>query len=177
MNRYDDDLRIRLRKAAFLLMNLFLIGALSLAQKPSLPKTKTVSIKGRPLAGVDYLTGFLKGGLGDRYEVFVFGVDPSNHDGSITPVKVMYRFFQSESALPDSFLDVAKHYELQVVREPNCDETVQSLSYQKNTDERGRPIASSYILHPLTGIPQGILKPDLMLPCYVLRPGRYKMLE
>jgi len=177
LDRQNNKQRIRFYKAACLLTSLFLIGVLSLAQKPALPKTKTVSLKGRPLAGVDYLTGFLRGGLGDRYEVFVFGVDPSNRGSSIAPVKVMYRFFQSESALPDSFFDASKRYELEVVRAPDCDETVQSLSYQKNTDDTGKPLASTYILRPLTGTPQNVLKPDLMLPCYVLRPGRYKMLE
>jgi hypothetical protein len=162
----------------FLLAGLVLAGTLVLAQKPSLPKEKRVSIKGRPLASVAYLTGFLRGGFGDHYEVFVFGLESKSHDNSLVPVKVMYKFFyKTESALPDAFLDASKRYQLQVIREPNCDETLESLSYQKNADTTGKPLPSSYILQPLTGAPKEVLKSDMVLPCYVLRPGKYKALE
>ena len=168
-------MRIDWRRAVLLPMCAFLIGQLA-AEKPSLSKQRRASVRGRTLAGVD-LTGFLRGGLGDRYEVFVFGSESSNQIDSITPIKVMYRFFQSEPALPDSFLDTSKRYELQVIREPNCDETVQSLSYQKNMDATGKPLPSTYILRPLDGSPKDILKPDLVLPCYILHAGNYKVLK
>jgi hypothetical protein len=178
MNPRNKRWGIRFYQVGFLLVGLVLTGVLLLAQKPSLPKEKTVSIKGRPLAGVAYLTGYLRGGLGDHYEVFVFGLESKSRDGSLVPVKVMYRFFyKTESALPDAFLDASKRYQLQVIREPNCDETVESLSYQKNSDPTGKPLPSSYILQPLTGAPKEVLKSDLVLPCYVMRPGKYKTLE
>jgi hypothetical protein len=53
---------------------------------------------------------------------------------------------------------------------------VQNLSYQKNTDETGKPLPSTYILHPLDGASTDVLKPDSTLPCYILRPERYKLL-
>ena len=177
MYRRDNGLRIQLCRVALLLAGVVATGTVLFAQKPSLPKQEMVSIKGRTLAGVEYLTGYLRGGLGDRYEVFVFGVEPSKQGRPITPVKVMYRFFQSEAALPDSFLAVSKRYELQVIREPNCDDTVENLSYQKNSGENGKPLASTYILRPLDGAPKDVLKADLVLACYVMRPGKYKVLE
>lgn len=177
MNRNSKDARIRLLQVVLLLISI-LAGGLLFAQKPSFPKQETVSIKGRTLAGVDYLTGFLRGGLGDHYEVFVFGLEPPHQGSPVVPVKVMYKFFQSESALPESFLDASRRYELYVVRQPNCDETVQSLSYEKNYDETGKPLSPSYILRPLNGAPNAVLKrPDLALACYVMRPGKYKVLS
>jgi hypothetical protein len=144
---------------------------------PSAPKEEMVSVRGRVLAGVNYLTGYLRGGFGDHYQVFVFGLEPGSPSGPIAPVKIMYKFFfKTESALPDSFFDASKHYELRVVRESSCDETVQNLSYEKNDDEAGKPLPSTYILRPLNGAPKDVLKPDAVLPCYLLRPGRYKVL-
>jgi hypothetical protein len=52
-----------------------------------------------------------------------------------------------------------------------------SLAYVKNVDESGRPLAPSYVLRFLDGAPKDILKPDAVLPCYVLRPGKYRVLS
>jgi hypothetical protein len=162
--------------AGSVLLLLVVINAMSLAgQKTSVPKGEKV--RGRVLAGVNYLTGYLRGGFGDSYEVFIFAPEPRSCSGSIVPVKVMYKFFyKRDSALPDSFFDFSKRFELLLVRQPSCDETVQNLSYQKNTDESGKPLPSTYILHPLDGVPTDVLNPDLVLPCYVLTPGKYKVL-
>lgn len=177
MNRAKKELRIQLYRIGFLLLILAFNKVLLLAQKPSSRKEKTASLKGRPLAGVAYLTGFLRGGLGDHYQVFVFGSESKSHNSPVAPVKVMYRFFyKTESALPGSFFDASKRYEIQVIREPNCDETVASLSYQKNTDATGKEF-SSYILQPLHGASQDALKPDLKLACYIMRPGKYRILQ
>lgn len=117
------------------------------------------------------------GGFGDHYEVFVFGLEPTSQSGPVTPVKVMYKFFyKTEPALPDSFFDFAKHYELTIARDSSCDETVQNLAYQKNETLEGKPLRPTYILRPLVGAPKDVLKPDAVLPCYVLTPGQYKLL-
>ena len=66
---------------------------------------------------------------------------------------------------------------MQAVREPKCDESVNSLSYVKNVDESGKPLPPTYVLRFLEGAPKVVLKPDAVLPCYVLRPGNYKLLH
>jgi hypothetical protein len=176
-NQSNRATRIFLQGIAFLLASVLLPTWLP-AQKASASKEKTISVRGRVLAGVNYLTGYLRGGFGDHYEVFVFGLEPRSQGDPVAPVKVMYKFFyKTEPALPDSFLDSSKLYELQLVREPSCDETVQNLSYQKNEDETGKPLPSTYILRPLDGAPKDVLKPDSVLPCYVLTPGKYKVLS
>lgn len=52
-----------------------------------------------------------------------------------------------------------------------------TLSYEKNVDETGKPLPPTYVLRPVNGAPKDVLKPDAVLPCYVLRPGRYKILS
>lgn len=52
-----------------------------------------------------------------------------------------------------------------------------SLSYVKNVDESGKPLPPTYVLRFLEGAPKVVLKPDAVLPCYVLRPDNYKLLH
>lgn len=86
----------------------------------------------------------------------------------------MYKFYKSEPPLPNSFLDYSIRYELQLTRESSCDETVQSLSYEKNVDETGKQLPPTYVLQFLEGAPKDAIKPDAILSCYVLRPGKYR---
>lgn len=146
--------------------------------KPELKKSeKSVVLTGRILGSVDYVTGFPRGGLGDQFEVFIFGVDRAGGNGSgATPVKIMFKFYKSESPLPASFFDYSLRYELQLARESSCDETVQSLSYEKNVDQTGKTLPPTKVLRLLDGVPKDALRLDTMLACYVLRPGKYRAL-
>ena len=149
------------------------------AQKPSPRKEKKVLARGQVLAQVNYMTGYLKGSFGDRYQVFVFGLQPTSQKDAVSLIKVMYKFFYTtDKPLPDSFFDAAQRYQLQLVRWPDCDETMQNLSYEKNVDAAtGKPLASTYILQPLNGVSKEIFQQDLLLPCYGLEPGKYKVLN
>jgi hypothetical protein len=66
---------------------------------------------------------------------------------------------------------------LQVIRDSKCDEAVKSLAYVKNVDESGKPLEPTLVLNFLEGAPKDVVKPELVLPCYVLRPGKYKVLS
>jgi hypothetical protein len=135
---------------------------------------KTTPIVGRVLADVSTLA--FGAGVGPMYTLFIFGVE---EDGSthVVPVKVSYAFFKSDGPPPDSFFDYSKRYELRAVRESKCDEAVESLAYVKNVDDSGKPLPPTYALRFLEGAPKIELKPDAVLPCYVLRPGKYKVLS
>jgi len=135
---------------------------------------KTTPIVGRVLADVG---SFVFGsGLGPKWATFIF-VAEEGGGTRVAPVKVSYAFFKSDGPLPDSFFDYSKRYELQAVRDRKCDETVESLSYVQNVDESGKSLAPSYVLRFLDGAPKDVLKPDAVLPCYILRPGKYKVLS
>jgi hypothetical protein len=149
--------------------------SLSVAQKtPTKTGEKNVPLVGRVLADV---SSFAFGaGLGPQHTTFVFAVE---QDGGtrVEPVKVSYAFFKSEGPPPDSFFDYSKRYELQVVRDTKCDESVDSLSHVKNVDQSGKPLPPTDALRFLEGAPKDALKSDAILPCYVLRPGKYKVLS
>jgi hypothetical protein len=135
---------------------------------------KTRPLVGRVLADVSTLT--FGAGLGPKYTSFIFGAEEGG-SAHVVPVKVSYAFFKSDGPPPESFFDYSKRYELQAVREPKCDESVNSLSYVKNADESGKPLPPTYVLRFLEGAPKVVLKPDAVLPCYVLRPSNYKLLD
>jgi hypothetical protein len=149
--------------------------SLSVAQKtPTKTGEKNVPLVGRVLADV---SSFAFGaGLGPQHTTFVFAVE---QDGGtrVEPVKVSYAFFKSEGPPPDSFFDYSKRYELQVVRDTKCDESLDSLSHVKNVDQSGKPLPPTDALRFLEGAPKDALKSDAILPCYVLRPGKYKVLS
>lgn len=149
--------------------------SVSAAQKPSTgtDAAKPVRLVGRVLADV---SSFAFGaGLGPQYTTFVFAVEQGGT--RVEPMKVSYAFFKSEGPPPDSFFDYSKRYELQAVRDTKCDESVDSLSHVKNVDQSGKPLPPSDALRFLDGAPKDALKSDAILPCYVLRPGKYKVLS
>jgi hypothetical protein len=151
------------------------VVSLGAAQKPAEGPhaTKPILIIGQVLADVSSLTFGV--GLGPQHTTFIFAIE---QDGGmrVKPVKVSYVFFKSEGPPPDSFFDYSKRYELQVIRDTRCDERVDSLSYVKNADQSGNSMSPSYVLRFLEGAPKDVLEPDAILSCYILRPGKYKIL-
>ena len=135
---------------------------------------------GHVLARVEHSTGWLINSLGgQRYEVFIFGIDKWEKEAgwSAAPVKVVYEFYRDEPNLPEKFFDFSSRYKLTVVRDTKCDESVKSLSFEANVSDSGKPLAATYVLKVLDGAPTDVLKPDLILPCFVLRPGQYKVIS
>lgn len=159
-----------------------LLADASPAQKTAKPKKNEtepqIAITGRVLADVFGLADYLLVGEGFNVKVFILGMEASSKQGTLlTPVKVKYRFFNWQPILPQSFFDYSRRYELMVVRDHSCDETVESLSYVQAADPSGKPIGEDLVLRPLEGAPKELLKHDLRLPCYVLTPGNYKALK
>ena len=155
----------------------------TLAQPPQAAKaaaTESVApLTGHIIARVEYLTGYLTNLLGgEKYDVFIFGTGSQGKKPSpLVPVKIVYQFWPEEPKLPETFFNFARLYELKsAVRDTKCDESVKSLSYQRNVTESGQELPPTLILKILDGAPTGALKPNLVLPCYYLRPGGYKLL-
>jgi hypothetical protein len=134
---------------------------------------KTTPVIGRVLADVGSVA--FGAGIGPKYTTFIFGVEQGG--GVVVPVKVSYAFFKDQGPPPDSFFDHSRLYELQAVRQPKCDESVSTLAQIKNVDESGKPLPPTDAFRWLDGAPKDVLKPDLVLPCYILRAGKYKVLS
>ena len=114
---------------------------------------------------------------GQHYDVFVFQRDqPAGKPEKNLPLIVYYEFYPSEPALPDSFFDHSILYKLELKRNGHCDQTVKALRYQENVDETGKHLPRTETLRYLDGAPRDLPPPDVVLPCYALRPGQYKSL-
>lgn len=153
----------------------------SLGKLPQAVKTaarKQVPLTGHVLARVEHLTGYMRNALGGQlYDVFVFGTDDGDGKGnSLIPVKIVYEFYPKDPSLPEKFFDHSPLYELRVYREAGCDESVKSLSYETD-NEAGKPPRPRNILRVLNGASSDVLKPDLILACYLLWPGQYRTLS
>jgi len=115
---------------------------------------------------------------GQRYEVFIFGIDKwERRRWSFAPVKVVYEFYRDEPSLPESFFNFSRRYELNVVRDTKYDESVKSLSLETNVSDSGKPLPATHVLKLLDGTPPDMPKPDSVLPCALLRPSQYKVVS
>jgi hypothetical protein len=154
-----------------------LLSTSVIAQSDSMPNEKKTPLVGRVLADVASLTH--GAGLGPQYQTFIFGVESKNTQGEqvVAPVEILYAFFKDEGLLRDSFFDHSKLYELNVVRDSRCDQPLSKLSYEKNADTTGKELPPTNVLQILYGAPRDVLKPDLVLPCYVLHGPRYKVIS
>lgn len=172
--------------ALVLSLPMLLAGATSKQNRPAaVPRSgkiiveKHVALKGHVFARIDHLTGYFINSLGgQRSELFILGIDRETKPGSPpVPVKVVYEFYRDEPNLPENFFDFSRRYELNVVRDTRCDESVKSLSYEANVSESGKPLPATYVLRVFDGAPAEVLKPDLILPCFVLRPDQYRVVS
>jgi len=171
LNLYPND-----TPTPFMAVRLFPPAGSKLPKQPQ--SDNTVVGMGHVLARIEGLARRINSLSGQRYEVFIFGIDKWERYGkSAAPVKVVYEFYRDEPNLPEKFFDFSSRYELTVVRDTKCDESVKSLSYEANVSESGKPLPATYVLKVLDGAPTDVLKPDLILPCFVLRPGQYRVVS
>jgi hypothetical protein len=135
-------------------------------------------MEGRVLAAVDsWLNG---GALDHKWESFIFGAELEAEGGKkvVVPVEIAYAYFMYEGPLRESFFDHSKVYELRVTQECGGDQTVNDLAYEKVVDATtGKPLPPIKVLRLLAGAPTNLLKPDLVLPCYVLWSDGYKVVS
>jgi hypothetical protein len=157
-----------------LLASVWLPSHLPAQQRQPEGAKKEDSIKvGRVLAYVNSISH--GAGVGPKYETFLFGVESRDKAGRqiITPIEVVYAYHKNDGLIPETFFDHTKLYELRVSRNPECDASVNALSYEENSDETGKQLPPSNVLRILDGVPKDLLKSDLALPCYILYPGNY----
>ena len=154
-----------------------MLPAYIVAQNHSAPKQKEVVLTGRVLADVASLS--LGAGVGPQYQKFVFGVDAKNPQGEqvVTPVEILYAFFKNEGPLRDEFFDHSKVYALNVIRDSKCDQPLDKFSYEKNSDENEKILPPTKSLQVLYGTPPDALRPDAVLPCYILHGRKYKVVS
>ena len=145
---------------------------LSVSGQPEAAKPNHEVLRGRVVAQVAPL--IYGSSLTHKWMSFFFAVEEPH--GKARPIEVAYAFYQSDQLPPDSFWDYSKLYEMRLRREPGCDTTVESLAYEKNADTKGNKLPASMILKFAKGAPKNLLRPEAVLPCYVLWYGDYQQI-
>jgi hypothetical protein len=158
----------------FMTVTLFVVASVMCPGAPDKPRSaKKEVLRGHVIADVASL-GF-GSGLGPLRTSFIFGVEQS--DGRMVPVRISYAFYKNEQLPPDSFWDYQILYELRAKRDTHCDTTVERISYEQNVDAEGKKLPPSFILHFAKNAASSSLRPDIVLPCYVLWYSDYKQLD
>jgi hypothetical protein len=139
-------------------------------EKTTAPSPEHEVLRGRVLADVASLA--FGTGLAPKWTSFIFAAETSS--GKAVPVRIAYVFYESEQLPPESFWDYSRLYDLSVKRDRTCDTTVREISFEKNVDAEGNELPASLVLRPTKGAPPGTLKPEAVLPCYILWYDHYK---
>jgi hypothetical protein len=125
-------------------------------------------IVGRVLASPDPLMHAST--LDCHVEEFLFGVESIGTGAKklITPVEIANCYHGNEQPLPDAFFDHSKLYQLRVARICGGDSTFAEAAFATWVDTATGKEKQVMGMQMLKGAPKHLLKPDLVLPCYVL---------
>jgi hypothetical protein len=161
-------------KSTLMLLAAALVAAFAGAsEKAAVPTPKHEVLRGRVIA--DVASTAFGAGVGPKWVSFLFAVETLK--GGVYPVRVAYAFYKTEQIPPDSFWDYSALYDLTVRRDQGCDTTVQAISYDKNVDVDGNELPPTLVLRYAKNYASPSLKPETVLPCYVLSYGQYKRAE
>jgi len=119
----------------------------------------------------------VSGTLNLKWQVFIFQVGSEKGESHQYLSKVEYEYTDADGPLTEAFFDYAKHYQLNVSRDPSCDESLASLSILRAPDERNSALMTRNLLQALPGAPADALSTRETLPCFILRLGGYRVLK
>jgi hypothetical protein len=87
-------------------------------------------------------------------------------------IKIRYQCWEGEPSLPDSILDSTKRLRFSLSRDHSCDSSLGKMKGAKPATQKGAEVAFPYF--KFTSETEG-LTDDTNLPCYVLKPGDYRV--
>ena len=100
---------------------------------------------------------------------------PVNRKRTLRYIKVSYRRWFNEPELPSGVLDGGNKWHFVLSRDSSCDGSVRELESTKGKTEDGKEVILQ-LLRRTMGAEEAV--PDeLILPCYVLRPGDLKPVQ
>jgi hypothetical protein len=87
-------------------------------------------------------------------------------------IKIVYRFAPNESPLPQNILDENTQWRFNLTRDITCDSSVGEMKTMKAQTEQGEitTIPRLKFKNEIEG-----MEDEVSLPCYVLRPGKYRI--
>jgi hypothetical protein len=87
-------------------------------------------------------------------------------------IKVVYRFAPNEPPLPQNILDENTQWRFILKRDISCDSSVREMKTMKAQTEEGEIIAIPRLKFKNE---TEVIEDAVNLPCYVLKPGKYRM--
>lgn len=157
-------------------MALVLLAGVVCFSKPQGKKQK-VKIIGTVIAYAHSLTQLAKLTSVPAEEMLIVRVDKGSAMKQQSPyIKVAYRYWHTEPAVPKEFFDSRKQWHFLLVRETRCDGPLRELLETKGKTERGEKVSLPF-LQRTTGAENLEIPLDTTLPCYVLRPEGFKPYE
>jgi hypothetical protein len=110
--------------------------------------------------------------FGANYDSYVAAMRLRKDDVSL--VKLVYRFMNYDPRFPASLVDYDFVHKFRAVREPDCDEAVDTMLFSHRITASGatagRDLTFEYAKHAA----QIAVAPPTVLPCYVVSPADYK---
>ena len=138
-----------------------------------------VTIVGRVLAAPDPML-HNGGNLSCRFEQFLFGaeLEGAARQRVLMPVLVSFCYYGYEAPLPETFFDHTILYELHVARDPGEDVLLKDVAFHTGVDpSTGKTRPPTMGMRVLGNVPRNLLKPNLLLPCYVLYSDGYRVVR
>jgi hypothetical protein len=166
----------RALKISTAILAILAFTATSVSFATSTPKTERLT--GHVLGYVPNL--LQSNGDGGELLPFIFIPDSSTkEEQQISPVAVGYRFFSGQAALPDTFFDYAKRFQIDVTRNSACDTTAGDFFYLKIFSDKKlkKPSGRIYRFQLSTDAPKLDFADSLALLCYEMTPGNYSLLK
>jgi hypothetical protein len=146
---------------------LLIVSGKSVGQEKAVKEL--VKYNGRALAFVDSTAS--GAGVGPKFQQFVFSISRSDEPANPISVRVVYEYFKPAEKLGKDFLTSGKTFQLDLFRKRSCDDSVLNFGYESDGDERVK------ILKPLPGVENELIAEESVLPCFVLRPGKIKVIR
>jgi hypothetical protein len=89
-------------------------------------------------------------------------------------VKLVYRFLSYDTGLPSVFMDYSYVHRFHAVRQPDCDETADTLQYSQHVSSVGETLDRNFTFEYAKGAAGTTILSTIVLPCYVVTPDDYR---
>jgi hypothetical protein len=153
-------------RVAILTLALFVSLQGNESKKSDAPKDSFV---GRVIAAEPAIMIYL--GSIPTIDQFIFELKATTEADKPQFIKVIYHFYPSRDQKPFTHIARSGYWELNVVRNPACDETVPRLRAKDETLKSGRNFVAT------TAEDEKRFPSDSRLDCYVLKAGHFKRLN
>ncbi len=110
--------------------------------------------------------------FGANYDSYVAELHTAKNDARL--VKLVYRFLSYDPSFPKALVDYDILHRFRAVRQPDCDETADTMLYSHRVAASGEIVESDFSFEYAKHASDVAIPPATVLPCYVVTPADYK---